>query len=109
MPLAPGVGRVFGLGLWNSLPATLIIEGGFWLLALIVYARATRSSKRLGVYAFWTGVVLVTLVWYGNIQGGMDPNPVKAGVGGLVAFSLLVAWAYWINQIRSQKSEVRNW
>ena len=39
----------------------------------------------------------------------MDPNPVKAGVGGLVAFSLLVAWAYWINQIRSQKSEVRNW
>src|SRR5437588_5182684 len=43
MPLAPGIGLtfgLFGLGLWNSIPATLIIEGGFWFLAVTLYVRA---------------------------------------------------------------------
>ena len=100
MPLAPGTHQVFGLGLWNSLAATLLVEGGFWLLAVIVYARATRPTKRAGSYAFWIGVALLTLVWYANISAGMDQNPVKAGIGGLIMFSLLVAWAYWINRLR---------
>ena len=104
MPLAPGVQRVYGLGLWNSLPATLIVEGGFWLLAIIIYVRATRPVKRSGIYAFWAGVALLTLVWHGNIRGGMDPNPVKAGIGGLIAFTLMVAWAYWINRLRPAQS-----
>jgi hypothetical protein len=100
MPLAPGTHQVFGLGLWNSLPATLLVEGGFWLLAVIIYARATHPIKRAGSYAFWIGVALLTFVWYGNISAGMDQNPVKAGIGGLIMFSLLVAWAYWINRLR---------
>jgi hypothetical protein len=103
MPLAPGVNQVFGLGLWNSLAATLIVEGGFWLLAIIIYVRATRPTGRAGVYAFWAGVSLLTLVWHGNISAGMDPNPVKAGIGGLTAFALMLAWAYWINRLRPAK------
>lgn len=98
--LAPGVNKVFGLGLWNSLPATLIVEGGFWVLAVILYVRATRARNWAGVYVFWIGVLLLTLIWYSNIHAGMDPNPVKAGVGGLIAFSLVVAWAFWINRLR---------
>jgi len=54
MPLAPGVHRYFGLGLWNSIPATLVVEGGFWLVAMVLYVRATRPKNRAGVYAFWT-------------------------------------------------------
>jgi hypothetical protein len=100
MALAPGVHGLYGLGLWNSIPATLIVEGSFWLLAIIIYVRATQPKKLTGVYAFWIGVVLLTLAWYGNITSGMDPNPVRAGISGLIFFSLVVAWAYWINQIR---------
>lgn len=100
MALAPGGQQVFGFGLWNSIPATLIVEGGFWLLAIILYVRATRASKRAGVYAFWLGVALFTLLWLGNITAGIDPNPVRAGVGGLIVFSLMVAWAYWLNRLR---------
>lgn len=103
IPLAPGMSQVYGFELWSSLPATLIVEGGFWLLALVLYARATRPKKRIGAYAFWAGVALITLVWYGNIHGGMDPNPVKAGVSGLILFALMVAWAYWINRLRPTK------
>ena len=104
MALAPGVGQVYGFGLWSSLPATLLVEGGFWLVALIIYVRATRPAKFAGRYAFWIGVALITLVWYGNIHAGMDPNPVKAGVGALILFSFMVAWAYWINRLRPTKS-----
>jgi hypothetical protein len=100
MPLAPGGQQVFGFGLWNSIPATLIVEGGFWLLAIILYVRATRARKRMGVYGFWIGGALFTLIWHGNITAGLDPNPIRAGSGGLLVFSLIVAWAYWMNRLR---------
>jgi hypothetical protein len=100
MKLAPGVHQAFGLGLWNSIPATLIVEGGAWLIAIALYVSLTRASKRVGIYAFWAGVALLTLVWYGNITGGIDPNPVRAGASGLIFFSLTIAWAYWMNRAR---------
>jgi hypothetical protein len=98
--LAPGTQAVFGLGLWNSVPATFSVEGGFWLFAIIIYVRATKPKNRAGTYVFWIGVVLFTLAWYGNITAGMDPNPVRAGISGLIFFILIVAWAYWINRLR---------
>jgi hypothetical protein len=100
MLLAPGTHAAFGLGLWNSIPATLAVEGGFWLLAIIFFVRATKPKNRAGTYVFWIGVVLFTLAWYGNITAGMDPNPMHAGISGLIFFTLMVAWAYWINRLR---------
>jgi len=100
MPLAPGTSAVYGLGLWNSMPATLIVEGGFWLLAITLYVRATRPKKRAGIYAFWPVIAFLTLAWYGNITRGVDPDPVKAGINGLIFFSLVVIWAHWMNWLR---------
>jgi len=100
MPLAPGASAVYGLGLWNSIPATLIVEGGFWVLAIILYVRATRPKKRAAHYAFWPVIAFLTLVWYGNITRGIDPNPVRAGINGLIFFSLVVVWAFWMNRLR---------
>ena len=104
MPLAPGVSVVFGLGLWNSLPATLLLEGGFWLLSVILYVRTTEAKSLAAHFVFWIGIVLLTLLWYGNVTAGMEPNPIKAGVGGLVIFSFVVAWAYWMNRLRASRS-----
>jgi hypothetical protein len=100
MLLAPGTRAVFGLGLWNSIPATVIIEGGLWILAILIYVRSTKPKKRAGVYVFWIGVIFLTLAWYGNITSGMDPKPVRAGISGLIFFSLTVAWGYWIDRLR---------
>jgi len=104
MQLAPGVDTVLGLGLWNSVPATLVIEGGFWLLAIIIYIRAMRAKNRAFYFVFWMGIALLTLTWYENIRRGMGPDPVRAGVGGLIFFSLIVAWAYWINRLARPSS-----
>jgi hypothetical protein len=98
MPLAPGMARHFGLGLWNSLPATLVVEGGLWLVAVIVYVHATRPKKRAGVFAFWGMVVLLTLAWVNNIAG--PPPPSNFAIQGLIFFSAVVAWFYWVNRLR---------
>ncbi len=103
MPLAPGETARFGLGLWKSIPATLIVEGGLWLIAIIIYARATRPGNRVGTYAFWIVVVLLTLIWYGNITGPPPPSVMVAGISSLIYFSLVVAWAYWMNRLRPAK------
>jgi len=104
MPLAPGVPTRLGLGLWASIPATIIVEGGMWLAAVVVYTRATRARSWAGTYVFWLVVALLTLAWYNNIAGPPPPNPSTAGISSLVFFSLTVAWAYWMNRLRPARS-----
>jgi hypothetical protein len=104
MPLAPGLHMVFGLGLWTSVTATVIVEGGLWLLAIILYCRATQPETRAGVYAFWSIIALLTVVWYNNIAGPPPPNAHTAAVASLIFLSFVVAWAYWMNQLRPARS-----
>jgi hypothetical protein len=100
MPLAPATTPRLGLGLWTSVPLTIALEGGFWLIALVAYARATRAKTRAEDYVLWIAVLLLTLVWYNNVAGPPPPNPETAPIGSLVLFSLVVLWAYWINRLR---------
>src|ERR1051326_8689483 len=104
MPLAPGSHALFGLGLWTSIPATVIVEGGFWLLAVILYARATHPKTRTGVYAYWSVVGLLTLAWYNNIAGPPPRNPQTVPIASFIFFSLVVGWAYRMNRVRSNQS-----
>ncbi len=99
MALAPGLSARFGLGLWNSIPATLIFEGSFWVFAIIVYVRVARSRNWASHFVFWIPVVILTLAWYGNIAGPAPSNPSMIGYTSLTFFSLAVAWAYWCNRL----------
>jgi hypothetical protein len=107
MPLAPGVEMRLGLGLWTSVPATLLVEGGAWAVALVVYARATQPRSRIGVYALWIGAALLTLIWYNNIAGPPPPNPRTAPIGSFLFFTLAVCWTYWINRLRPSCADGR--
>ena len=104
MPIAPGVPQSFGLGLWASIPAAIVLEGGFWLLAVILYARGTYPITRTGVYAYWSIVALLTLAWYNNLAGPPPPDPRTAPVLSFLFFSLAVAWGYWMNRLRPTRS-----
>jgi hypothetical protein len=103
MPLGPGIPGAFGLGLWNSIPATLVVEGGLWLLAIVLYVRATRATKRVGFYAFWAGVVVLTLAWLGNISAppSSGGSAIATALPSLVFFTCAIAWAYWMNRART--------
>jgi len=100
MPLAPGTTWKFGLGLWTNIPATLVVEGGLWVLAVVFYLRGTRAKNRLALFVFWPVVLLLTLLWYNNIAGAPPPEGRINFAVSFVYFSLVVAWAYWINRLR---------
>jgi hypothetical protein len=96
--LAPGTQRVWGFGLWHSFSTTIIIEGGFWLIAIILYVRTTYSKKWAGIYAFWPVVLLLTYIWITNVRTGAPPP--EAVLGSLIFFLLIVGWSYLMNKAR---------
>jgi hypothetical protein len=99
LPVAPGMHTYVGLGLWRSIPATLVVEGGFWCFAIILYVRATCSKSPTGTFVFWSGIILLTLVWLGNIAGPPPQNPKTAPFASLFLFSLTVGWAFGVNRL----------
>jgi hypothetical protein len=100
LPIVPEMHRYVGLGLWNSIPATLLVEGGFWCFAIILYVRSTRTKSFTAAFVFWSGISLLTLLWFSNIAGPPPQNPKTAPFASLIVFSLTLAWAYWVNRGR---------
>ena len=98
MPIVPGIHRYVGLGLWNSIPGTIVVEGSVWCLSIILFVRDVRPNRRAGSYIFWCGVVLLTLLWFNNIAGPAPPAPKTAPFNSLLVFALTIAWAYWVDQ-----------
>jgi hypothetical protein len=100
LPLYPGSSTLEGLGLWNSLPGTLIVEGGLFIVGIILYVRATKSTDRIGIYALWLLILFLTIMYAVNIFGPPPPGDrITIGVVGLSSW-LLMAWAYWIDRHR---------
>src|SRR5687767_10123437 len=62
LPVWPG-GREFGLGLWNSIPGTLIVEGLMFLMAIEVYRRAYRPRRALGSWLFRILILVSLAIW----------------------------------------------
>ena len=101
LPLIPGLVQMkVGLGLWNSLAGTLIVELGLFGLGIYLYLSATKSRNKTGIYAFWSLVVFLLIIYTGNIIGPPPPSDVFAiGMMGMSQW-LLVIWAYWIDYNR---------
>jgi membrane-bound metal-dependent hydrolase YbcI (DUF457 family) len=98
MPLWPGGPKV-GLGLWDSVPATLAVEfalfgGGVWL-----YLSATRPRDRIGTYALAAFVALLAVLYLASVFGPPPPSVQVLAMSGLLGW-LFVAWAYWIDRHR---------
>jgi hypothetical protein len=98
MPLAFGDQRV-GLGLWQSVPATMIVEGVMFVAGVGLYARATRPRDRTGAIALWSLTAFLVVVYCGNVFGPPPPS-VKAVAWSAQAIWLLVVWAYWVDRHR---------
>jgi hypothetical protein len=100
MPLAPGIDLRLGLGLWNSRVATFVVEGTLWIGALFLYVRATRPKRRAGVYAFWSMIVLLTVLWMISLRGDPPPSLKSLAVVNTIFFVTVEAWAFWMDRSR---------
>lgn len=102
MPLAPGVHKYYGLGLYNSRPGIIAVEGLVWLIGIVFYLDCTRSRRRAVTYVFWLGAALLTWVWAMSLKGAPPPGTiVQAGISSLVFMVITLAWAYAVDHWRT--------
>lgn len=94
MPIHPGGGPKMGLGLWTSIPLTLVVEGGLFLGGLWLYVTTTRARDRIGSWGFWVFVVLMTLLW--AVTPWSPPPPsIAALVWPAMVFEAVMLWWAW--------------
>ena len=100
LPLIPGVGARVGLGLWNSLAGTLVVELSIFAIGVWLYLRSTRALDRTGSIALWALVGFLLLVYAGNLFGPPPPSVTAIAWAGQAQW-LLVLWAYWVDRHRA--------
>lgn len=99
MPLYPG-GRVsIGLGLWNSLPATLLVEGAMFVAGVAIYLRSTRAKDKTGVIAFRALIIVFVIFYLANVLGPLPPSLKALKLGALCGW-LFIPWFYWVDRHR---------
>ncbi|HEX8109552.1 MAG TPA: metal-dependent hydrolase [Kofleriaceae bacterium] len=102
MPLWPGSVRL-GLGLWQSVPATLAVEIAMYAIGAGLYLTATRARDRLGRTLPWILIVLLLGIYLGNV---FDPPPPSGRIVAVIALALwlvpLAGW--WIERHRPPRS-----
>jgi hypothetical protein len=104
LPIIPGGAARVGLGLWNSLPGTLIVEVGIFAVGVWLYLRTTRATDRVGTISFWSLVGFLLLVYLGNLFGAPPPDSTAVAWVGQAQW-LLVIWAYWVDRHRMVETD----
>jgi hypothetical protein len=99
LPLWPGSDTLVGFGLWNSVPATLIIELGLFAIGLALYLRATRARDRIGSWGLWAMVALIVVFFLGGTRGAPPPNE-RALAFATLGLWLFVPWGWWVDRHR---------
>jgi len=105
LPLVPGGATRIGLGLWNSLPATLVVELSILAIGVWLYLRSTRPTDRVGTIALWALVGFLVVTYFGNLFGPPPPSPTALAWVAQAQW-LLVIWAYWIDRHRVTDASV---
>ena len=99
MPITIGGADRVGLGLWNSIPGTLVVELGMFAIGVGLYLRATAPRDRIGSFGLWALVAFMLIVYIAAAFG--PPPPSAAAVAwSAQAMWLLVIWAYWVDNHR---------
>ncbi len=103
LPLWPGHSPLLGLGLWNSVAATLLVEGLLFGAAILLYLRASRARDRIGAFALWSLLLFQAVIW---LSGPWSPPPPSARAIAWVGLAgvLFVPWAAWIDRHRSVRA-----
>jgi len=99
MPIYPG-GETFGLGLWNSIPATLTIELAMFAAGVWIYAASTRPRDAIGRWSFVAFVALLLVVYVANVFGPPPPSVTAIWIASIAGGAALTAWSWWFDRHR---------
>jgi membrane-bound metal-dependent hydrolase YbcI (DUF457 family) len=100
LPLYPGSRIYVGLGLWNSVPATMIVEGAVFALGVWLYATSTRATDKYGSGGLISFVAFLVIVYVVNAFGTPPPTA-RAVAWAAMAVFILVFWAWRFDRHRA--------
>jgi hypothetical protein len=99
MPLYPG-GPKLGLGLWNSVPGTMIVEIAMYAAGVAIYWRTTRPRNAIGRWSS-AGLALFLIVsYFVNAASGPPPSVTALWIFSIVGVAILLAWTWWADRNR---------
>jgi membrane-bound metal-dependent hydrolase YbcI (DUF457 family) len=102
LPLWPGGPRE-GLGLWNSIPGTILVESALLAAGIAMYLQVSRARDAIGRWAFWALILVAGAIW---ISGPFTPPPPDAATIGwvsLIGVVMFLAWTIWIERHREPR------
>ena len=105
LPLVPFGGPVVGLGLWDSLPGTIAVEGLMFALGLYLYKINTEPVDTVGTYAFVAFAIALVAIYAASVFGPPPPDERSIAYLGHAQW-LLVAWGFWLDRHRVA---IRQW
>jgi hypothetical protein len=106
LPLGFQDGPKFGLGAWNSLPLTILLELGLLALGFSLYLRSTVANDRLGRFGAWALAILLVVAYFVTQFGPPPPNEQAFGLTLLLLW-ITVPLGYWIDKHRRAVSLCR--
>ena len=96
MQIAPGVETRLGLGLWNSIPATMAVEiplflAGVWLYLSTLHRRSRRAKFGIPIF-----VSFLFAVYIANLFAPPPPSVTAIGIVGLLPL-LFIPLCHWLD------------
>ena len=96
LPLWPGASSPkVGWGLWNSIPATYVIEFAIYAIGIALYLRATRARDRIGSWGLWAYILVLAIL----LSNGPAPSE-RTLAWSALGIWLFVPWAWWVDKHR---------
>jgi hypothetical protein len=106
MPLYPGGPKV-GLGLWESVPATVVIETAMFVAGVWVYASCTRPRDRVGRWGLVGLTALFALSYVANLTSPPPPWVGALIVVAIVGATLTMVLSWWVDRHREGTCRTR--
>jgi membrane-bound metal-dependent hydrolase YbcI (DUF457 family) len=104
MPLYPGGAR-HGLGLWNSIAGTMVVEILMLAVGVRMYARTTGAKDRIGRYAFVAYVALLLVIYVADAFSPPPDSVAEIAWAGIAAPIILIPWAWWFDRHRGNQEK----
>jgi hypothetical protein len=101
MPIVPQSGLKLGLGLWNSIPATMAVEFAMYAVGLWIYLTSTRARDRIGSWGFGVLAAFLVVVYLANVFGPPPPSVRVIWIGALIGAGVMTLWAWWVDRHRT--------
>lgn len=100
MPLSPWTPGTHGLGLWNSVAATVAVEGVLFAVGVGLALSATRGRDRIGRWGFAAFIAFLILVFIANLYSPPPPSIQAVGWLSVILPCVLLPLVAWIDRHR---------